>query len=113
MWERIAKLSSFTLGASLMLLGTVQLYAGLSAAVSEEALIASTVSAFMVLFPGVVFLSYAMKSMEPSRLMRPSTQLLVNEDRTVYSSVGENIVEFPAVKIDPIQPKPAAQLHSK
>lgn len=110
MWEKITKLSSFALGLLLMVLGTVQLYAGLAAAVTEEALIVSTVSAFMVLFPGVVFLSYAMKSMEPSRFMRPAAELLMGDDA---KNPDGNVVPFTPVNSESVQGQAAARFHIK
>ena len=110
MWEKIKKLSSFALGMVLMVLGTVQLYAGLAAAVTEEALAASTVSAFMVLFPGVVFLSYAMKSMEPSRFMRPAAELIMGDDA---KNPDGNVVPFTPVKSESTQGQTVARIHIK
>lgn len=113
MWEKITKLSSFALGMLLMVLGTVQLYAGLAAAVTEEALVVSTVSAFMVLFPGVVFLSYAMKSMEPSRFMGPAADLLMGEDAEKLRNTGGNVVPFAPAKSEPVLGQAVARLHTK
>ncbi len=113
MWEKSTKLTSFALGVVLMVLGTVQLYAGLAAAVTEDALVVSTVSAFMVLFPSVVFLSYAMKSMEPSRFMLPAADLLIGEDAESAANTGGNVVPFAPVKSESVPGQAAARLHIK
>ncbi len=113
MWEKSTKLTSFALGVVLMVLGTVQLYAGLAAAVTEDALVVSTVSAFMVLFPSVVFLSYAMRSMEPSRFMRPAADLLMGEDGDELSNTGGNVVPFAPVKSESVPGQGVARLHIK
>ncbi len=97
MWGQIAKKVSFVLGSALVLLGTVQLYVSLSAAGSEEALFASAASAFMVLFPGAVFVSYSLQSVPRFSSRSKPAEILLAADEPAFSvPEGDSvIIAFP------------------
>lgn len=115
MWGQIAKKISFVSGSALVLLGTVQLYLGLSVAGNEEALFASAASAFMVLFPGAVFVSYSLQSVPRFSSRSEPAGVLLNADEPVFVvPEGDNVVvAFPSRPLESGAVKPATKIQSK
>ena len=94
MWRSISRSVSFTLGLALLLLGTIQLYAGLQVANGSEDYIANTVSALVALFPGAVFLTYAFRSANSEAPSAPSSELLTTGSGIAAESDGV-VIPFP------------------
>ncbi|MEQ1755218.1 MAG: hypothetical protein ABL973_13915 [Micropepsaceae bacterium] len=91
---------SFAVGTGLVLLGAIDLYAGLSQQGLGEAAFVSIAQSFMLLFPGYVFFAYSMQRIPRLTSMSRDTLVSVEvtaEEGAVPVAMSDNVVVvFPA-----------------